>query len=118
MSIWLIYLAVMVVAMVLYYAVRMAMRSHAHKVITGEVGMIGMSGRAETELAPDGTVFVHGELWRARAGLHIRAGEPIRVVGVDGLTLEVEPLNKDRAMIRRQESLFNERASSEGEDYG
>ena len=118
MSNWLIYLSIVLVLTVVYYTVRMTMRSHAHKVITGEVGMIGMSGRAETELAPDGTVFVHGELWRARAGLRIRAGEPIRVVGVDGLTLEVEPLHKDRAMIRRQESPFNERASSEGEDYG
>jgi membrane-bound ClpP family serine protease len=85
---------------------RMALRSHRDRVTTGEAGMIGMTGRADTEIAPDGTVFIHGELWRARARIRIGAGESIRVVGMDGLTLEVEHADKDRAMMNRRASFL------------
>jgi membrane-bound serine protease (ClpP class) len=38
-------------------------------------------------------VFVNGELWKARSldGRPLRPGEPVEVVGVDGLTLSVRP---------------------------
>jgi membrane-bound ClpP family serine protease len=52
--------------------------------------MIGLVGRAQTRIAPEGTVFVRGELWRARSNMHIAEGEPVRVMGVEGLTLAVE----------------------------
>ena len=44
-------------------------------------------------LGPDGRVLIRGALWRARTNraTPIRAGEPIRVVAIDGLVLEVEP---------------------------
>ncbi len=46
----------------------------------------------QTALDPDGLVFVHGELWKARAaGEPIPAGESVRVQGIeDGLVLVVE----------------------------
>jgi membrane-bound serine protease (ClpP class) len=39
-----------------------------------------------------GLVFVHGELWRADSRVAIPIGTRVRVVGVDGLTLHVEPV--------------------------
>jgi membrane-bound serine protease (ClpP class) len=38
-----------------------------------------------------GLVFVHGELWRADSRVTIPVGTRVRVVGIDGLTLHVEP---------------------------
>jgi membrane-bound serine protease (ClpP class) len=35
-------------------------------------------------------VRIDGELWQARAESGLAAGEPVRVVGRDGLVLEVE----------------------------
>jgi membrane protein implicated in regulation of membrane protease activity len=35
-------------------------------------------------------VKVDGEIWKAHGSPGIRAGDPVRVTGVDGLTLEVE----------------------------
>ncbi len=86
---------------------RLAMRSHSNQVMTGEAGMIGMTGRAETALAPEGMVFVRGELWRAQSGISIAAGEQVRVVGVNGLTLEVELADKERAMLKRRSSFID-----------
>ncbi len=60
----------------------------------GREWMIGEEGEAVTNVSPDGVVRVRGGLWRARTNratpIELRAG--VRVVEVDGLLLEVEPL--------------------------
>jgi membrane-bound serine protease (ClpP class) len=60
--------------------------------VTGRDELAGQLGVARQALDPEGTVFVHGELWHARAqGDPIPVGAPVRVTGLaDGLTLEVE----------------------------
>jgi membrane-bound serine protease (ClpP class) len=63
--------------------------------------MIGLKGKAVTEVAGEGRVMVHGEYWWARARGRIAEGESVRVVGIDGMTLEVEPC-PDKSMIPRQ----------------
>jgi membrane-bound serine protease (ClpP class) len=101
----LILLGLIPVLLLIALLFRMALRSHLDRVTTGEAGMIGMTGRADTELAPEGTVFIRGELWRAR--IRVAAGESVRVTGVDGLTLEVEHADKDKAIINRRASFLN-----------
>jgi membrane-bound serine protease (ClpP class) len=52
--------------------------------------LIGASGEAREELAPEGLVFVRGALWRAvAANGPIPAGSAVQVVGRKGLQLEV-----------------------------
>jgi membrane-bound serine protease (ClpP class) len=55
--------------------------------------MIGDTGVAMDPVAPEGRVEVRGAQWRARTNraTPVEAGEVIRVVGIDGLVLEVEP---------------------------
>ena len=57
----------------------------------GPETLIGASGRAVSDCRPDGTVRVNGEEWRARSETGASAGERIRVVGRERLTLVVEP---------------------------
>jgi membrane-bound serine protease (ClpP class) len=59
----------------------------------GRESMVGEVGEALVAVAPDGTVQVRGAPWRARTNraTPIEAGEAVRVVGIDGLLLEVEP---------------------------
>jgi membrane-bound serine protease (ClpP class) len=77
-------------AIILVFMLRLAFRARLSKVTTGTAGMIGLRGRAETDIAPEGTAFVRGELWKARSIMKIARGEGIRVIGVEGLTLDVE----------------------------
>jgi membrane-bound serine protease (ClpP class) len=72
--------------------VSLAVRARRSKVVTGSQGMIGETGTAVTELAPAGTVFVHGEYWNAVALTNLPAGAPVRVTAIRQLTLTVEPL--------------------------
>ena len=60
----------------------------------GREWMIGDEGEAVTAIDPDGVVRLRGALWRARTNraTPIALHDGIRVVEVDGLLLEVEPL--------------------------
>jgi len=71
---------------------RLAIAAKMRKAVTGEEGMVNALGVAETDLAPSGKVFVHGELWDALARQRIAKGTRVRVREVEGLTLVVEPV--------------------------
>ncbi len=60
-----------------------------------EVGVHGLTG-ASGVVRRDGLVFANGELWRARSvdGEPLRLGERVVIERVDGLELEVRPLEE------------------------
>ena len=60
----------------------------------GREGMVGKLGSAVTDLGPDGVVEVEGGRWKATShrAAALGAGDSIRVVGVEGDTLEVGPV--------------------------
>lgn len=59
----------------------------------GREWMIGEIGRAATAIAPDGVVQMRDALWRAytNRATPIDELDRVRVVGIEGLVLEVEP---------------------------
>ena len=60
--------------------------------------MVGTRGIAEERLAPSGYVRVRGELWQAEVmgdGPPLDRGEAVRVRGICGLTLLIEPDNEE-----------------------
>jgi len=68
------------------------LRAMKRKVASGREEMIGMSGKVVQELNPEGTVFCHGEYWRARSfdGSFIGKDEPVVVEATDGFVLVVK----------------------------
>ncbi|MGA7288795.1 MAG: nodulation protein NfeD, partial [Terriglobales bacterium] len=81
------------------FLMRIAVRARRNKIVTGEQGLIGEIGIAETMLAPAGKVFVHGELWDAVSTIPIPAGERVVVRQVDGLTLRVDPVPTTKTVM-------------------
>ena len=55
--------------------------------------MIGEMGEALLAVDPEGVVELRGAQWRARTNraTPIGRGDKVRVVAIDGVTLEVEP---------------------------
>jgi membrane-bound serine protease (ClpP class) len=93
-------LPVLVVAALLmggffWVVVGTAVRTLRGKPTTGQEGLIGEVGVARTRLAPEGQVFVHGELWQARCDGAAEAGEEVRVTAVEGLRLVVETVRAE-----------------------
>jgi membrane-bound serine protease (ClpP class) len=74
------------------FLMSIAVRARRNKIVTGEQGLVGEVGIAQTTLAPSGKVFVHGELWDAISSVDIPAGERVVVRKVDGLILQVDPV--------------------------
>lgn len=66
--------------------------AQGRRVHGGREGMIGETGRAVTDVGAAGRVFVHSEYWNATAAEPVSAGDRVRVVSVDGMTLRVERL--------------------------
>jgi membrane-bound serine protease (ClpP class) len=79
-------------AVIFVFLVTLVVRAHAKKATTGNEGMIGAIGVVEVPLAPEGKVFVHGEIWNASSEQPIAKGARVRVKAVKGLFLRVEPL--------------------------
>lgn len=69
---------------------RMGSRALRRKPVVGLTDMVGARGRAVSDLAPEGTVRIKGELWESKAeGRRINAGVWVTVVGQEGLKLIV-----------------------------
>lgn len=80
------------VGLITIFLMSIALKARRNKVVTGSQGMIGEVGIARTPLAPQGKVFVHGELWDAVSSVNVAAGESVVVRNVNGLQLQVEPI--------------------------
>lgn len=59
--------------------------------------LIGQVGEARTDIAPEGSVYLDGEMWTARSRHPLPAGSRVRVVARDGLILQVEPWDETHA---------------------
>ena len=76
----------------------------------GREWMIGEVGTVITDVDPDGVVQIGAGRWRARTNraTPVLAGERVRVAEIDGITLEVEPL----------EGAAKDYREMRGKDYG
>lgn len=72
------------------FTYRMGSRALKRKPVVGLPNMVGARGKTVSDLAPEGTVMIKGELWESKAeGRKINAGVKITVVGQEGLKLIV-----------------------------
>jgi membrane-bound serine protease (ClpP class) len=78
-------------SLVLWFVVR----TQRTRFVSGLEGMEGERGVADTDIRPEGRVFVHGEYWDAFSAEPIAKGERIEVVQVvENLRLEVRKVNE------------------------
>ncbi len=68
----------------------LAVKVHRKKPVSGSEGLVGETGRAETDINHEGKVFVHGEYWQAFSDSPIARTESVVVVRVEGIRLKVE----------------------------
>jgi membrane-bound serine protease (ClpP class) len=70
---------------------RLAIGSRARPVVSGREEMLGATGEVIEGGAGEGWATIHGERWRVRAAGPLAPGQRVRVTGIHGLTLDVEP---------------------------
>jgi membrane-bound serine protease (ClpP class) len=70
----------------------MVFRVHITRPKTGSDGLVGEIGLVRQRIDPSGKVFVHGELWNAVSENPLAEGTKVRIVRVNNLVLDVEPM--------------------------
>lgn len=84
--------ALVVLLMVSYFV-----RSRGQPVVTGADQLLSEPAVALATFDRSGPVRIRGEIWNAVTNAPVQIGQRLRVVRVDGLTLEVEPLEAERS---------------------
>ena len=79
----------------------------------GREWMIGEDGTVVDAVDPDGVVDVGDARWRARTNraTPVSVGDTVRVVAIDGITLEVEPLEGAARDYRERRGRTDETAA-------
>jgi len=68
----------------------MALRARRRPVVSGREEMVGAPGRV-LAVGAQTWAEVHGERWRVESAEPLRPGQAVRVLAIDGLTLQVRP---------------------------
>ena len=98
--------SVVITAAFFLFVVGMGLKAQRSRPVSGAEGMVGDIGESLNLLDPEGTVLVHGEIWRARSRSGaIPKGEKVRVVAVENLRVEVEVLEQHVIGVKLDESL-------------
>jgi membrane-bound serine protease (ClpP class) len=76
-----------------FWVLRVFFKLRSRPTTTGKEEMIGQEGECISDEGEALQIRVRGEIWQARAPTVIRRGQTVKVIGLKGLTLQVEPLD-------------------------
>lgn len=71
-----------------------ALKARARPVVTGREELLHGIGEAMDDFEGMGRIHIHGEDWSARSQVMVKRGQKVRVTAIDGLRLDVEPLEE------------------------
>src|SRR2546428_3847743 len=87
--------ATVLTALFFIFIVGAGLRAQFRPVQSGMETMLGRTVGALSRIdAGGGKVFIEGEYWNAVSETPIESGQPVEVIGVEGLTLKVKPKNQ------------------------
>jgi membrane-bound serine protease (ClpP class) len=86
--------AVTITSLFFIAVIWIALKAQLRPQETGAEGMIGQEGIAVGDVHESGKVLVEGEYWEAMSDLPIKAGDKVRVVGLENLKIRVETVKK------------------------
>jgi len=96
----LLLITVLTIAGIFFFILQKVIASRRQPYAAGEESMVGHIGTVRESLHPDGMVFVDGALWQATATSGpLPAGTQVRVLGLDGLRLRVEPVQQQQGTM-------------------
>ena len=80
-----------IIALILVFIFYAGVKAQFTRVRTGKEAIIGATGTAITDINPKGEVRIMGEFWEATTNdTEVLAGQPIEVVGMNGMVLVVK----------------------------
>lgn len=90
---WPLILIMSIISLTFFFMVlSLAVKSHKKSVVTGKEGLLGSKGIVLSVMNEQVVVRVLGEIWEARCHEMLHRGQKVKVTGVNGLILRVEPI--------------------------
>jgi len=80
-------------ALVFVIVIGMAIKARRRPVVSGLEELVGAEASVLADFDRQGRVSIHSESWQALSSAPLRKGQQVRVSGIEGLTLHVEPLD-------------------------
>ena len=80
-------------ALVFIVVIGMAIKARRRPVVSGLEELVGAEAVVLSDFDRQGRVSIHSETWQALSSVPLRKGQQVKVAGIDGLTLRVEPLD-------------------------
>ncbi len=74
--------------------VYLLMKIRRRPAVSGAESMLGKVAEALEDFERSGIVFINGERWNARTQSAVHRGDKVRVTKIDGLMLEIAPLER------------------------
>jgi len=79
--------------LLLFFVVSMAVKARSRPVVSGMEELLGSEALVVEDFEQEGRVNIHSESWSALCNTPLQKGQAVKVIGIDGLTLKVEPLD-------------------------
>jgi len=83
--------AVTIVSLFFVAVIAIAVKAQLRRPLGGREGLMGVEGRAVTDVAGEGKVLIRGEYWDAVSDVPVPKGAKVRVTGVEHLKVRIEP---------------------------
>jgi len=83
-------------AVMFIFIVGMAVKARRRPVQSGVGELIGGEATVIDDFGKTGKVRIHSDIWSAETEQAVRKGQRVRVRGIKGLTLQVEPMDANR----------------------
>jgi membrane-bound ClpP family serine protease len=97
-------IGLLIVAVIVTYIFYVGIKAQYTHVQTGLEALINSKGLATSDIKPRGEVRVQGEFWQAKANEgEINTGQPVMVVGIDGMFLIVKPIEDQKEKLESPE---------------
>ena len=82
--------------LIFVFVVGMAMRARRRPVVSGMEELLGAEAVVIDDFENRGRVFIHSESWNALCDTPLHKGQRVKVIGIRGLILQVEPLQTSK----------------------
>ncbi|MEW6335121.1 MAG: nodulation protein NfeD [Thermodesulfobacteriota bacterium] len=86
--------AVVLTSLFFVVIIAFALKSQFRRKLGGKEGMVGVQGRAVSDVFKEGTVLIQGEYWSAFSDAPLARGTEVRVVQVEHLKVKVEAVEQ------------------------
>ena len=84
-------------ALAIIWMISYVLKLRKRGAVSGRDSIIGGVGTATQDFTGEGKIWLEGETWTARSSVAIEKGQQVIVRQMDGLILEIEPINETDA---------------------